>query len=249
MVVADRVAARVTDRAIMPRLPWQPGVTVLVPDRDAPAMLADALQAIDAALAQVAEPQQVIVVANGAPRAAYDDVRARFPHVEWVHDVSALGFAGAVERGLALARYDGTYLVNNDVTLEPDALAHVLALRAPDVFAIGSQILQQDATGRREETGFTDWYIDRGGMRLYHAPVPASSAAVAHLCASGGASLFRTSLLQGYLPASRCLRSVLLGGRRVEPARMARRLPRAVLPFLARAASASRDHGALLSGR
>jgi GT2 family glycosyltransferase len=70
----------------------------------------------------------VLVVTNGAPRTVYDDVRARFPHVEWVHDDPALGFAGAIERGLALARYDGTYLVNNDMTIEPDALAQVLAL-------------------------------------------------------------------------------------------------------------------------
>ncbi|MFO1323073.1 MAG: glycosyltransferase [Burkholderiales bacterium] len=203
MVAADRVAALMPDRAASSQPHWQPGISVLVPDRDAPAMLAQALQAIDAALAHVHEPRQVIVAANGALRTAYDDVRARFPHVEWVHDDNALGFAGAVERGLAAVRYDGTYLVNNDMTLEPAALTSVLALRAPDVFAIGSQILQQDATGRREETGFTDWYVDSGGVRLYHAPVPSPSSAAPHLCASGGAALFRTSLLRRYLPASR----------------------------------------------
>ncbi|MEO8755085.1 MAG: glycosyltransferase, partial [Casimicrobiaceae bacterium] len=179
-------------------------MTVIIPERDAPPMLVEALAALEAALAQIAEPSQVIVVVNGAPLSAYVEVQARFPGVEWVHDDVPLGFAGAIERGLAHARFGGTYLLNNDMTLEPDALAQLLPLRDAGTFAIASQIFQQGASGRREETGFTDWYIDRTGVHLYHAPVPALPDAVAHLCAGGGAALFRTEFLRRYLPESRC---------------------------------------------
>lgn len=204
MRAADRLAATLPLRPTRSIGPWQPGVSVIIPDRDAPVMLAEALDALHNALREVREPVQVIVVANGAVRAAYRDVEARFPAVEWVHDLAPLGFAGAIERGLAQARYDGTLLLNNDMALERQALVSLLSLRDNGVFAIASQILQQDATGRREETGFTDWYVDRAGMHLYHAPVPGRPDPALHLCASGGAALFRTALLREYIGDSRC---------------------------------------------
>jgi len=166
-------------------------------------MLAQALDACLRALAAVGEPWQVVVAANGAPRATYTEVTARFPEVEWEHSDAPLGFAEAVQRGLARARYGAVYLLNNDMTLEPGALAALLPLRGEGVFAIGSQILQQDASGRREETGFTDWYANRAGVHLYHAPVPDAEGARPHLAASGGATLFRASQLRAYIAGSR----------------------------------------------
>lgn len=201
MALADRLPSSA------PRIPalgpWRPGISVVVPERDAPAMLAEALLSLREALGLCDEPSQVVVVANGAPPATYDGLRARFPEVEWVHDERPLGFAGAIERGLAHARYDGAYLMNNDMTLDAGALASLLPHRAPDVFAIGSQILQQDASGRREETGFTDWYADESGVHLYHAPPPDTDGAIPHLCASGGAAMFRTATLRRYVADSR----------------------------------------------
>lgn len=201
IALADVLRARAS--APPPLGPWPHGISIVIPERDAPTMLAEALASLDVALETVDEPSQIIVVANGAARSVYDGVAARFPRVEWVHSDAPLGFAGAIQRGLALVRHGGTYLLNNDMTLDPRALAELLPLRGDRVFAVGSQIHQQDATGRREETGFTDWYVDAGGVHLYHAPVPGSRAAVPHLCASGGATLFRTALLARYLPGSR----------------------------------------------
>ena len=205
MAAADRLAAIVPARVRRAPRPWHPGVTVIIPERDAPEMLARALESLDVALAAIDEPRQVIVVANGAPSAVYRLVAARFPAVEWVYVDAPLGFAGAIERGLRRARYDGTYLMNNDMTLDPRAIAELLPSRAPDVFALASQIFQHDAqSGRREETGFTDWYANRSGVHLYHAPAPSSPEPLAHLCASGGAALFRTAPLTRYVRASRC---------------------------------------------
>ena len=203
LAAADRLAAAVPARPPR-RLPsWRKGVSIVIPERAAPAMLAEALATVRHALDRVDEPHQVIVVANGTPAAAYGDLKAQFPEVEFAHTDEPLGFVGAIERGVARARYDWTYLMNNDMTLDADALAVLLPARDADVFAVASQIYQQNADGRREETGFTDWYIDHTGLQLYHAPVRDEGRVVPHLCASGGAALFRTAALRRYLPASR----------------------------------------------
>ena len=199
LAAADRLAGVMPARAAPRQPPWRKGVSVVIPERDAPAMLAEALATLRHALAGVDEPHQVIVVANGTPAAAYDGLKAQFPEVEFEHADVPLGFVGAIERGVARARYDWTYLMNNDMTLDADTLTALLPARGDDVFAVASQIYQQSADGRREETGFTDWYIDHSGLQLWHAPVR-DDAVTPHLCASGGAALFRTAVLRRYLP-------------------------------------------------
>ncbi len=166
-------------------------------------MLEEALAAVTIALESVGEASEVIIVVNGTPLSDYAGVRQRYPHVEFLHADAPLGFAGAVGLGLDHARHDGVYLLNNDMVVAPGALTAVLALRAPNVFAIGSQIEQRSVDGRREETGFVDWFIDRDGIRLFHANVPADGQPREHLAASGGAALFRRDPLRRYLAASR----------------------------------------------
>jgi len=183
---------------------WRPGLSIVIPDRDAPDMLAAALASVDAALERIDEPNQVIVVANGAPESAYADIRAAFAHVEFVHDDLPLGFGAAIARGLAQARHDWVYLLNNDMTLDRAALSEVAAQRSGDVFSISSQIFQRSADGRREETGFTDWYADRAGVHVFHASVDGSTPTRAHLAGSGGATLFRKAPLVRYVRESRC---------------------------------------------
>jgi len=178
--------------------PSRPGISIVIPERDAPQLLDHALASVKAALGELREPQQIIVVANGAPRAQYADLATRHSGLELLHDPTPCGFSTAIRRGMSRARYDWTLLLNNDMTLERFALAALAALRAPDVFAIAPQILQQSPDGQREETGFVDWYVDGSGVHVYHAPVPHDDAVRPHLCASGGAGLFRTSLLRRY---------------------------------------------------
>jgi GT2 family glycosyltransferase/SAM-dependent methyltransferase/glycosyltransferase involved in cell wall biosynthesis len=201
---ADRLAPMM--RAVSPRatVPWRTGLSIVIPERDAPDMLRAALASLAVALERVAEPVQVIVVANGAPAARYADLQRDFPAVEFVFSEAPLGFGGAVARGLAQVRHDWTYLLNNDMTVDADALAPLLPARGDDVFAIASQIFQKNAEGRREETGFTDWYVGESGVQLFHAPVKDEAAIVPHLCASGGAALFRTEPLARYVRDARC---------------------------------------------
>ena len=141
----------------------------MIPDRDAPDLLHEALASIGIALEAITEPVQIVVVANGAPRERYQAVLEQYPFVELIHSPGPLGFSAAIGRGLAAARYDWTLLLNNDMTLEPGALRELAARRAEDVFAIAAQIMQQSADRRREETGLVDWYIDATGIRVFHS--------------------------------------------------------------------------------
>ena len=190
------------------------GISVVIPERDAPQMLAEALAALSVAQAALDEPLQVIVVVNGAELASYDEVRAAHPLVEWIHETAPLGFSRAIARGLAVARHPWTLLLNNDMTLEAAALRELARHRAAGVFSISAQILQWSAaSARREETGFVDWYVDDAGVHAFHAPIPpgvdgaggdAGASTVAHLAGSGGASLFRTAPLARYVRDSVC---------------------------------------------
>ncbi len=180
------------------------GITVIIPERDSPEMLDATLAALHLALDRVGEATQVVVVVNGAARDRYDALRTRFPAAEFLHSDAPLGFGGAVARGLAVARHPWSYLLNSDMRLAPDALATLLPWRAPDVFALASQIFQRGPDGRREETGFVDWYVDASGIRAFHADPRPDAAPYPALCASGGAALFRTEPLRRYVDDARC---------------------------------------------
>jgi GT2 family glycosyltransferase/glycosyltransferase involved in cell wall biosynthesis len=200
VTAADRLAAWSSKRRQRTaRSGWCSGISVVIADRDAPLMLDEALASVSLALATMGEPTQIIVVANGAPREHYDGVLAKHPSVAFVHSAEAYGFSAAIRRGLDAARHDWTLLLNNDMTLESDALRELMALRADDVFAIGAQIFQQSADRRREETGFVDWYVDHSGVRVFHAPPGSSTDPRESLCVSGGAALFRTGPLRRYV--------------------------------------------------
>src|SRR5438876_11519983 len=168
------------------RKSWRPGLSIVIPDRDAPDLLATALASIQVALEPIDEAAQIIVVANGAPESTYAGVRAAFPGIELVHSDPPLAFGAAIARGLAQARHDWVFLMNNDMTLDRAALFELAARRDDAVFSVSAQIFQRSADGRREETGFTDWYIDRDGVHVFHAPITRHDGVYPHLAGSGG---------------------------------------------------------------
>ncbi len=99
--------------------PWSPGLSVIIPERDAPDMLQQCLDAFALAARPVTEPWQVIVVVNGTSPTTYERLRQQHAQVEFVFDEAPLGFARAIARGLAQARHDWTLLLNNDMRLAP----------------------------------------------------------------------------------------------------------------------------------
>jgi GT2 family glycosyltransferase len=182
-------------------LDWGQGVSVVIPERGAPEMLAQCLDRLGAAMAHTTEPSETIVVVNGSAPDAYAELARAHPAVRWVHHRDPLGFTSAVLRGVAQARYGSVYLLNNDMLLEPEALRAVLSWRGPHVFAVASQIFFQDSGRRREETGWTSMTVDDGLPRPWHEE-PLGPTVRGTVYAGAGSALFHTGLLRKLLPDS-----------------------------------------------
>src|SRR5829696_7838955 len=89
VITADRLG-RIPHRRkprAMPR--WRDGLSIIIPDRDAPDMLGQAVKSLLRALEPVREPWQIIVVANGAPIERYLRFRAAYPQIEFIHSEEA----------------------------------------------------------------------------------------------------------------------------------------------------------------
>ncbi|HZX92177.1 MAG TPA: glycosyltransferase [Rudaea sp.] len=186
-----------------PSAQWKPGLSVVVPDRGTPDLLAETLEALMRALARVDEPAEVIVIVNGAARGDYAALCTKYPMADWQFHQRALGFNGAIAAGLKRAHHDWTYLLNSDMRLEPDALLEVLAQRRPWVFAIASQIFFTDPNRRREETGWSDFRPNALTPEVYERdPGPAARMVRGSLYPGGGSSLCRTRTLRPYVRGS-----------------------------------------------
>jgi GT2 family glycosyltransferase len=191
-------AAELPARAIAP-LHWGQGLSVVIPERGGVDLLGTCLHALQFALAQLAEPHEVIVVVNGSPRADYAALAQKHSAVRWLYVERALGFTAAVLRGLAVARHGAVYLHNNDMQLAPTALVEAMRWRAPQVFSVATQILFPDDGRRREETGWTFMPMVAGLPAPFHAE-SAHTVVRGAVWAGAGAALFHAGLLRQLMP-------------------------------------------------
>jgi GT2 family glycosyltransferase/MoaA/NifB/PqqE/SkfB family radical SAM enzyme len=175
---------------------WTGGVSVVIPERATPELLARALACLMAALDRTPAPSEIIVVVNGATMEGYVDLATKYPRVRWEHSEEPLGFTEAISRGLAVAQYGGVYLHNSDMEVEPDAIATLLPWRSPNVFAIASHIFFDDPAKRREETGWGDLRVEDGRFHLFDRTPEPHGEVRSGLYAGGGSSLFNAKLLR-----------------------------------------------------
>lgn len=182
-------------------MPGRSGIGVLIPERGTPEHLAACLASLAEAARATTEAIAVRVVVNGCDPAPYADLAMHHPGVVWEFEPRALGYGGAIERGLQGIEQDWVYLLNSDMVLAPEALATLLPWRDDRTFAIASQIFFSDPDRRREETGWTDFRIS-AGMTEHFDRTPEGKSVRGHLYAGGGASLFRTDLLRRYASAT-----------------------------------------------
>ena len=134
---------------------------------------------------------EIIVVDNASSDDSVAFLREHFPSVRVVAQTENLGFGGGSNAGIAAAKNDIVILLNNDMRVEPDFLAPLLAPFAdPLVFSVSCQIFFSDPTKRREETGLTETWWESGRLRVSHRIDP--EIKVAYPCAypGGGSSAF-----------------------------------------------------------
>jgi radical SAM protein with 4Fe4S-binding SPASM domain len=186
---------------VSPRAALAPGLSILIPELDNVTELSDCLASVQEAAAHWQEPIEVMVVVNGSPRANYAVLQTRYPHVQWQFYQQALGFCGAVQKGLRAALFDWVYLLNSDMTLDPGALAEAGRHRDAGTFSVASQIVLKDRTRFRDETNWTTLFVE-DGIVTTHDRIPESIETVEGFYAGGGASLFQTQLLRRFAGVS-----------------------------------------------
>jgi MoaA/NifB/PqqE/SkfB family radical SAM enzyme/GT2 family glycosyltransferase len=172
-----------------------PGVSVVIPESGTPEVLAQCLAALAVSGERVNEPVEIVVWVNGARAADYAELRQLCPAVRFHFVPKRQGYSAAVHAALGQARYSWTYLLNSDAMVEPLALDEVMRLRAPDRFAIASQIHSEGADERRIESNWTRVGVEDGLVHTWDAfPVPAEAVEMPY--AGGTAALYQTAVLR-----------------------------------------------------
>lgn len=111
------------------------------------------------------------------PAVAYESVRREHRGICWRFHERPLGFAGAIQDGLKVVRYDWVCLLNSDVVLDPLALHALAPERSPSTFSLASQIALKDLTRYRDETNWTTLFVE-GGLAVIHDRIPTVSIPV-----------------------------------------------------------------------
>jgi len=164
--------------------------TVVIPSWNARDLLATFLPSVVEALAANAA-NEIIVVDNGSNDGSAEFVRRQFPQVRVLALDHNLGFGGGSNAGFRAATNDVVVLLNNDMRVEKDFLAPLLApFEDPLVFAVSCQIFFSDPNKVREETGLTQGWWENGGLRVRHRADPGIQEAFPCFYGGGGSCAF-----------------------------------------------------------
>jgi GT2 family glycosyltransferase/glycosyltransferase involved in cell wall biosynthesis len=134
---------------------------------------------------------EIIVVDNASSDGSAAWLATNYRDVRVVELAENLGFGGGSNAGIRAAMNDVVVLLNNDMRVEPDFLAPLLAGFADEtVFAVSSQIFLADKTKRREETGLTQGWWQDGGLRVGHREDPLVDVIFPCFYGGGGSCAF-----------------------------------------------------------
>ena len=164
--------------------------TVVIPNWNGRDLLEKFLPSVLAAV-QGNSANEVIVVDNASKDGSVEFLHEHFPTVRVLPQKRNLGFGGGSNAGFRAASNDIVVLLNNDMRVEPGFLAPLLAPFAdPAVFSVACQIFFSDPAKRREETGLTQTWWERGRLRVSHRIDPLVDAAYPCAYSGGGSSAF-----------------------------------------------------------
>jgi GT2 family glycosyltransferase len=171
-------------------------VTVVVVTHRSAGTVGRCLDAAASALARVEGLGKLLVVLD----AASDEVRAQVAAsparvFETPHNV---GFAGGAMVGVEAARGEWVLLLNDDVFLEPDAVARMLRAgsSALDIGAVAPQIRFERARNLINSAGLAVDALGVASERLVGAPVTTAEEPREVFGASGAAALYRLQMLR-----------------------------------------------------
>jgi GT2 family glycosyltransferase len=162
-------------------------------------LLLECLDSVSVARGRLDAPSELLVVDNGSQDDTAAVVRQRFPDARVIVIERNDGFTSAVVRAFSSARGEWIALLNDDVTIEPDALSVMLETgrSAPD---IGTVAAQMRFAMRRDVINSAGIVVDRLGVaadRLIGQPIEASEREPVEVFgASGGAAMYRKRMVE-----------------------------------------------------
>ena len=174
-----------------------PSVDAVIVTRDRAELLVAALRSAQAALNAAGARSEIVVVDNHSTDDSAERVASELPGVRWIQLDRNYGFATAVNHGLRATSAEWVLLLNNDATLDVNALRHALTARIRE--DVGTIVLQMRFADRPEVVNSAGIGVDVLGVafdRFLGAPTdgPASEPGeVFGACA--GAALYRRAML------------------------------------------------------
>ncbi len=172
-------------------------VSAIVVNHDGRALLPSCLRSLERALARVQAPTEIVLVDNGSTDGGPDEVRIRFPAIRIVELAANRGFAAGVGAGVAHSTGEWLLLLNNDATIEPEAVVALLRAAAdrPGVGSLAAQ-MRFSRNGAVNSAGLG---VDRLGVafdrHIGALPASAGREVVEIFGASAGAALMRRAML------------------------------------------------------
>lgn len=179
--------------------PTRPLLSVVIVTYRRRDLLSECLTSVRRALTEISRGVELIVVDNGSSDGTAAFVRERFAEAHVIEISENQGFTPAVRLGIERARGDWIALLNDDVTVEPRALAILVEAgqREPD---IGSVAVQMRFSSRPQIINSAGIEVDSLGVasdRLLGRPITASETAPVEVFgASGGAAVYRRQMLE-----------------------------------------------------
>lgn len=175
-----------------------PKIDAVLVNRDRAEDLAAAVESVQAALGAAGAEGDVVVVDNASSDNSRAVVEARFPAVRWIQLDSNTGFPNAVQTGIEATGSDWVLLLNNDATIERDALKRIFS--APLPADVGSVAMQMRFSARPDVVNSAGIGVDVLGVAYdRHLGAPADGPAQEPgevFGACGGAALYRRAMLE-----------------------------------------------------
>ena len=172
-------------------------IDAIIVNRDRADLVVAAVRSAEAALEAAGARGEVVVVDNGSTDNSREAVTSEFPVVRWIQLEGNNGFPTAAQTGIEATSSPWVFLLNNDATIERDALRRILDRGVPD--DVATIALQMRFSARPDIVNSAGIGVDVLGVaydRFLGTPAdgPASEPAeVFGACA--GAALYRRAML------------------------------------------------------
>lgn len=159
-------------------------VSMIILNWNGRALLAECLPSVIAAARAYGNDEcEIMVVDNGSSDGSGEYIAREFPAVKLLAMTANIGFARAMNRGIAAASHRRVILLNNDVTVDDDFIAPLAAhFHRSDVFCAGARML---FPGRKRVYFARASGTFRYGFFLRRLGDPASSCASLYGCGGG----------------------------------------------------------------